>query len=608
MFQGDYAAAKPPIEESLALYRGLRDKNGVAYCLANLGFVAVLGQRDLGSVLALLGEATELKPGLTDRRATAYLLIFVGLVAASGGEPERARALHEEGLALCREIKDLQGTSMCLTDWGLTEMAYADHARATELLRENLRLGSASDFKNAIQWSFVGLAGVALGQGQPARAARLWGLPKPCAGSGKATFSFDTPNAPLGEFVTATVTNQATKDTSEFSAAVEVVPGNVAPVAKDQKGADAVTTEEDAPKLITLSATDEDDDALTYEITDLPDHGKLYRGDSTAQGDEISLGVDNEPYSLPDNGNKVTYVPDRDYSNSSDNPDGFRFLANDGTENSNEATVSILVEPAKDTAEIELGGLVHTYDGTPKAATATTDPSELKVDLAYSRDGAPVDSPTAAGSYDVVATIDDPDHEGRQTGTLVIEKAPLTVRAGDASRVYGEENPTFTAGYSGFVDGEDESDLTGALRFDTEATASSPVGSYDVMPGGLTSNNYEISFQEGTLTITKATAKITLGDLAHVYGGTPKAATATTEPRGLRVNIAYSQNGIPVENPTGIGSYDVVATVEDANYRGEGTVPSSSRTRRPPGRRSRPAPTARPGTTSRPSPSAASTT
>ena len=112
---------------------------------------------------------------MTDRRATAYLLIFAGLVKASGGEPERAMALHEEGLALCREIKDLQGMSMCLINWGLMEMARANHARATELLRENLRLGHASDFKNGIQWSFVGLAGVALGQGQPARAARLWG-------------------------------------------------------------------------------------------------------------------------------------------------------------------------------------------------------------------------------------------------------------------------------------------------------------------------------------------------------------------------------------------------------------------------------------------------
>ena len=63
MFQGDYAAAKPSIEESLALYRGLGDKNGVAYCLVNLGFMAVLGQRDLGTVPALLEEAIGLSLG-----------------------------------------------------------------------------------------------------------------------------------------------------------------------------------------------------------------------------------------------------------------------------------------------------------------------------------------------------------------------------------------------------------------------------------------------------------------------------------------------------------------------------------------------------------------
>jgi hypothetical protein len=44
------------------------------------------------------------------------------------------------------------------------------------LFRESLRLGWEIDHKQIILYSFFGLACVAIGQGLPARAARLWGV------------------------------------------------------------------------------------------------------------------------------------------------------------------------------------------------------------------------------------------------------------------------------------------------------------------------------------------------------------------------------------------------------------------------------------------------
>lgn len=176
MFQGDYREAKPLLEKGLALYRELGDKDGIASCLITLGFVATLGQRDLASIPALFEEAMSLKPELTDARVVANLLIFAGLVAASGGDFERSMRLHEEALVHCRETRDMQGMGICLTNWGLMEMTRANYAKAREILRENLQLAYEPDNKVAIHWSFVGLAGVALGQGNPARAARLWGM------------------------------------------------------------------------------------------------------------------------------------------------------------------------------------------------------------------------------------------------------------------------------------------------------------------------------------------------------------------------------------------------------------------------------------------------
>ncbi|WP_193214814.1 MBG domain-containing protein [Luteolibacter marinus] len=95
---------------------------------------------------------------------------------------------------------------------------------------------------------------------------------------------------------------------------------------------------------------------------------------------------------------------------------------------------------AKATATIGFSGLAATFDGTPKAVVASTTPGGLAVDLTY--DGSP-DAPLAIGTYQVSATIDDPNHSGTAAAELVIsgqsyaqwqalEFTPAEILAGDA--------------------------------------------------------------------------------------------------------------------------------------------------------------------------------
>ncbi len=93
---------------------------------------------------------------------------------------------------------------------------------------------------------------------------------------------------------------------------------NAPPVANDQ----SVLTNEDTPKIITLSATDADTDSLTYSIVSVPTHGTL----GTVSG------------------NLITYTPSMDYNGS----DLFTFKANDVTVDSNTATVNITVNSIND--------------------------------------------------------------------------------------------------------------------------------------------------------------------------------------------------------------------------------------------------------------------
>jgi hypothetical protein len=95
-------------------------------------------------------------------------------------------------------------------------------------------------------------------------------------------------------------------------------------------------------------------------------------------------------------------------------------------------------------------------------------------------------------------------------GTLSIVSAPLTIRANDASKYFGEMLPTFTAAGVGFVNGDTLASLSGTLAFTTSATATSAVGTYAVMPGGLSSPNYTITFVNGTLAIIKAATTLNL--------------------------------------------------------------------------------------------------
>jgi non-specific serine/threonine protein kinase len=105
----------------------------------------------------------------------ANLLLFQGLVITSQGDHERASALHEEALALFREIRDVQGMGHCLNNLALGAVVEGDYDGASLLIRENLRIARELDYKLGIQYSLLGLGLVAAAREQPARAARLWG-------------------------------------------------------------------------------------------------------------------------------------------------------------------------------------------------------------------------------------------------------------------------------------------------------------------------------------------------------------------------------------------------------------------------------------------------
>lgn len=79
------------------------------------------------------------------------------------------------------------------------------------------------------------------------------------------------------------------------------------------------------------------------------------------------------------------------------------------------ASATLVIQKA--TATVTLTGLAATHDGNSKPVTATSTPTVAAIEITYNGS---LDAPTAAGSYAVVATVNDPNYQGGATGSLVI--------------------------------------------------------------------------------------------------------------------------------------------------------------------------------------------
>ena len=89
-----------------------------------------------------------------------------------------------------------------------------------------------------------------------------------------------------------------------------------------------------------------------------------------------------------------------------------------------------------------------------------------------------------------------------ESGSLVITKAPLSISAGNYTKKQGDAMPVFKASYAGFKNGEDESVLTKQPVFSCEANEASAPAEYSVTISGADAENYEISYEQGVLTVT----------------------------------------------------------------------------------------------------------
>lgn len=164
---------------------------------------------------------------------------------------------------------------------------------------------------------------------------------------------------------------------------------------------------------------------------------------------------------------------------------------------------------------------------TPPAVTYGTSLSGSQLNASASNPGIISYSPSSgtvldAGTHTLRATFS--PNQGSlhapasKEVTLTVNPAPLTIAVQDAKREEGTANPTFTATYEGFVNGDTAPAIVPSLT--TAATASSPVGTYPIVASGASDPNYAISYREGSLTVTaKSTLDLPIPTISVISGG-----------------------------------------------------------------------------------------
>lgn len=125
-------------------------------------------------------------------------------------------------------------------------------------------------------------------------------------------------------------------------------------------------------------------------------------------------------------------------------------------------------------------GTEYTFDGTAKSATIITSPAGLtEVTVTYSQNGSPVDAPINAGTYQVLATLDNPNYQASEaSGTLTIHQATPVILWNPAPIQVG--TPLKAAQLNARAIGVNGANLTGIFEYTPPAGTRLKAGSHSL--------------------------------------------------------------------------------------------------------------------------------
>ena len=212
------------------------------------------------------------------------------------------------------------------------------------------------------------------------------------------------------------------------------------------------------------------------------------------------------------------------------------------------------------------------YGDEDPAYSFTYSPTELPNGTPIVLSGTPSrETGENVGQYNITQGTLDGGSNFNLTGftgaKLTIKKRPITITAADQTAKYGADLPvnswTLTSGSLAFTD------AISGMSYDYSPAPRLHVGSHEIVPSSAVFStgdiaNYDITYVNGTIVITKASLTVTLDNASSNWGETPAFRVLNTE--GLVDsdsigNMTYTADG-NTTLPTGIGQYELGGTLD----------------------------------------------
>ena len=171
---GDFSAAESFLQQSLACWRMLPDRQALARCLHNLA-CAVKALGDYRRANWALHEAIQIFEQVGDRSGAAWSISEQGDLAREQGDRAAAQACYQRALSMFRQAGDTWGVGRALTDLGSIACEQRKASAAHGAYREAIEIFASLGYRRGIARALEGCACLAVGEKQSARALKLAG-------------------------------------------------------------------------------------------------------------------------------------------------------------------------------------------------------------------------------------------------------------------------------------------------------------------------------------------------------------------------------------------------------------------------------------------------
>lgn len=175
-----------------------------------------------------------------------------------------------------------------------------------------------------------------------------------------------------------------------------------------------------------------------------------------------------------------------------------------------------------------------------------------------------VESIVDAGNYEIQIVVDDKNFYQEKTFIINVSKKDMSVNVDNVNIVYGESVPQFTYSVVGDIKTDN---LTFELYSEIDGILQNNVGEYAILIQEIDSRNYNITYNHGTITISKKQINITISqNCFKIYGNEDSPIEFIYDESQIQYN---DQINITVQREQGenVGVYEINnVSVDNDNY------------------------------------------